>query len=378
MKKAADSVLKIEISLKSILVFFAIIVAVAVLWQIKVILFMLFTAFIINSALRPSVDKLEKYKIPRLVSVILIYILLFSIVSIAVITIFSKSSAQFINLIEQFPTIIGNFGIILSNFIEKVANMLSSIPGIGDIFSTDGVQGQFADYFNDIDSSEFTNLFGNLVTGTISIINSAIYLIFAIFTVIMVSIYMLTNESDIYEGVLNLLPKRKGKKYGKLIKKIEEKLGNWLRGQLLLMLSVGFFTWLGLYLPSLFIDGYNLHEFALPIALLAGLLEAIPNIGPFITSFVAVIIAAGANPDNPLLPITYVVVLFSMIQWLENTILVPKIMQKAVGLDPVLTMLAILAALILFNIIGALLVIPFLAMVHIILQFEIDEKSVIS
>jgi len=369
-----NQTVKIEVSLKTLIVTSVFIVSLIILWKVRIIFFMLFLAFIINSTIRPLVDRMQKYKIPRMISVSMIYILLILVVSISMATVISQTFAQLANLISEIPVIISNLGEILSSFVEKFVRFLNNFPGVYMNISSDVVKQQILSYFETIEVTDVSSFFKNGVSSAITIINSTLSVFFGGLTVMMISVYMLTREDKIYVGMLKLIPARKRKKYIKLFKKIETKLGDWLRGQSILMFSVGISTWLGLMIPSFFFDNYNLHEFALPLAFFAAFLEVIPNIGPFVTGFIGVIIALGSNPLSPVFPMLYVLGLFTLIQQFEGIVLVPKVMQKTLGLDPVITIISVIAAFILFDIIGAILVIPFLAIVQIIIQFEMEKN----
>ncbi|MCA9383041.1 AI-2E family transporter [Candidatus Dojkabacteria bacterium] len=371
MKKNTVS---IEVSLNTLLLTTAFIVGGFLLWKIRAVIFMLFLAFIINSALRPTIDILEKKRIPRFVSVTGIFLILIVVVAFVMSTIIAQTIDQFSNFINELPNFLTNLGTILSSVVEKLVGFFNRIPG-DDVVNEESVKQQIVEFFSNTNTNDITGVVGDGFTGALSIINSAIYITFGTFTVLIVAFYMLIRKDNIYAGALTLFSKERQKKYTSLLKQIEEKLGQWLRGQLTLMLAVGFLTWLGLIIPSFFFDGYNLNEFALLLGVLAAFLSAIPNLGPILTGFFGVIIAAGSNPLSPLLPALYIIILFTIIQQIEGVLLVPNVMRKAVGLDPVVTIIAVIAALLVFNIIGALIVIPFIAVVEIIIRYQFEENK---
>ena len=127
-----------------------------------------------------------------------------------------------------------------------------------------------------------------------------------------------------------------------------------MRGQLLLMLAIGLATFLGLILLGI--------PYALPLAILAGLLEIIPTLGPILAAVPAVIIALTISPGMAIV----VVGLYIVIQMLENNILVPKIMQRAVGLNPVIVIIGVVIGANLLGVAGALLSIPFIALLAVL------------
>jgi predicted PurR-regulated permease PerM len=127
---------------------------------------------------------------------------------------------------------------------------------------------------------------------------------------------------------------------------IETKLGNWIRAELLLMTAIGTMTYIGLVLLGI--------DTALPLALLAGMLEIIPSIGPIISAVPAVIIALVIHPLLGLSTIA----LYFLIQFLENNLLVPQIMQKTTGVNPLISLLGLMVGFRLGGTVGAVLAIP--------------------
>ena len=110
-------------------------------------------------------------------------------------------------------------------------------------------------------------------------------------------------------------------------------------------------------------------DFALPLAVAAGILEIIPTAGPILASIPAIIVALTVSPTLALV----VAISYFIIQIIENNILVPKIMERSVGLNPVVVILAILVGGTLMGVVGALLAIPFLSALIIILVSAEDE-----
>lgn len=367
--------INVEISLTTILMIAGLILGSFVLWEIKGVFFMMFMAFIFSSALRPFVDNLESRKVPRLLSVSLVYIAVILFIVIALVTIVSQTVQQFNLLSSELPTIIDRLGDIVSSFLATVVNVVNNLPGVTDI-DANNVKSAITEFVNNINLNDVSTIFSGGVSGAINIINSAFSVLTATFIILILAAYMLIRKENVYSGLLNALPISLTIKYELLLKQIEEQMGRWLRGQMILVFWVGFLTWLGLFLPSLFLESYTLHKFALPMAFLAAILELIPTIGPMATGVIGILIAAGASLGSPAFQIVYVIVLFTLIQQFENVYLVPKVMEKVIGLDPIVTIISVLSAFTLFQIFGAILIIPLLAIVQIVLKFEREYQPV--
>ena len=304
------------------------IVAVAFfLFQIKGILLGLFMAYIIMASIHPFVRTLRRYKVPKLVAIVLIYAIVIAFIVLLVIPILPFFISQVQALFKAIPAYL---------------NSLSQALGIQINSST------IQSYLSPIASSLGKNAF--------SITGKVFGGIFSVLTVFILSFYLLVDRERLGREVPELLPLKYQEKIRLTIHMVEEKLGFWLRGQIVLSLTIGVITWLVLTILGI--------PFALPLAILAGFLEIIPTIGPIIAAIPAVIVAFAISPLTGLV----VMLAYVGIQVAENNILVPKIMQKAVGLNPIVILVAILIGGQLFGIIGALLSIPFVSAAIIIFR----------
>lgn len=298
---------KIEISHKTIIftAFFGILLWIG--YQIKDILFMLLVAGMITSALNPMVDALEKRRIPRIVSIVFIYILLWGVIGGMIAGLIPTLIDQTARLITKIPSAIASIELFGQNQREISQQILSRISTLPETL--------FKIVFD---------LLGNIIN---------------VLTTLVITFYLLLERKNLDKYLLDF------KVLGTL-KKIENNLGIWLRGEFVLMFTVGIVTYLGL----LFLGIDN----ALPLAILAGLLEIIPNIGPVISAIPAVLVALTVSP----LLAWATVVLYILIQWIENNLLVPNVMRKMAGLSPIVVILGLMIGFRLSGTMGALLAVP--------------------
>jgi predicted PurR-regulated permease PerM len=187
--------------------------------------------------------------------------------------------------------------------------------------------------------------------------------VFALLTIVVLSFYLLLEHKQVKKTIASFFAKDSKDAALLTLVKIEEQLGAWLRGQILLSVVIGLFTWIGLTL-------LGMEEYALPLALLAGLLEIVPTIGPIIAAIPGIIIALSISPTVAIL----VTVFYIILQILENNFIVPRIMEKAVGLNPIVIILGIIIGGKLLGILGALLAVPFIALV-VVIASEIRRES---
>jgi predicted PurR-regulated permease PerM len=353
-----NEVTKIEITPKTIATTIGMILLLVLAWIIKPVIFMVFVAFIMNAAFRPYVDKLEKYKIPRFISTIIIIILVALIVVIGLVTIVNEAFIQLKVLFEQLPNIVY---MVISN-AEKVFPVISQYVDPTIIKST------LKDSMGGLVNFSPTILTSG-VTGAFDLLNSTISMLFTSMMVIIMSVYMISRKENVYDGLLLSVNKKNRKKYLDLLSKIEIKLGEWLRTQLFIMLLVGVIVWCGISLPALFTANYSLASYALPLAFLAMILEIVPGTGVGVTGILAALIALGSN--QPYLAL-YVGIFFIALQQIETSYILPTIMNKVVGVDPLVMIVGFVSFYMLFGPIGAILGVPMLIVIQLLIDFGVD------
>ena len=332
--------ISINISPKSILVFFSLLGALFLVFLIKDIIAIFLISAIIFIGLNPLVNKLATYKIPRSVSVISLYLMFFGLIGFMFYLITPQVLSQVKDMSESLPDFVSN---LHENF-DFVPEYNEFSVGLKD--SLDDFANNFSSYIGDI-FSVATRFFG----------------ILASFVLILVLVLYMTVAGDEIETFLkSIFPKSKSEKVAKKIKMIQVKIGSWLRGQFILMLVVGFLSFIGLTMLGV--------DYALTLAVLAGILEIIPFFGPVISAIPAIFIGFTQSPTLALL----VLALYVGIQQLENHLLVPKVMQRTTGLSPVVVLLAILIGGKLLGFLGIVLAVPAALVVSVFLE-EVIEKN---
>jgi len=287
--------------------------------EIKEILVAIFISFIIMSTLSPYVDLLRKRRFPNALAVMIPYIVTISIIIVLIVPLIPFVNSQLQTLFSTLPS-----------YIDTAAKLLN-------------IQIEITDP-NKFLNSEIDTIGKNALLFTGKLFSG----IFSFLAILVISFYLMLERDKIKKEFTSLFPKETEAKVIAIISQIENKLGAWLRGQIILSFVIGIAMWVALTVIGL--------PFALPLALLSGILEIVPTIGPIISSIPAVIVALTISPA---LAIT-VIVLYLLIQMLENNLLVPKIMEKAVGLNPIIIIIGVMVGAKVMGVLGALLSIPFI------------------
>ncbi len=175
---------------------------------------------------------------------------------------------------------------------------------------------------------------------------------------LVISFYLLLEEKNARDFFHQVLPRHRFQAVYTTVQKISEKMGYWIRGQLVLMLTIAganLIAYLAIGVPN-----------PVPLALWAGLCEVIPYIGPWLGMLPALLILIVAG--NFVGALLVFIVSFVVIQQLESTFIVPRIMSKAIGLSPVFVILALIVGAKLFGLLGAIIAVPGAAIVSVIVQ----------
>lgn len=314
----------INISTSTILRAIIVLLALIFLYLVRDILMVVFVAIIIAAAINGPVSWLQRHKLPRLLGVIFIYLLLLLFLALIVTLIFPPLAEQIRQLAVYFP-----------EFMEKVGLSVQEWWGK---YKIEGNLQTFLDRISNKLGQAASSVFGTII-GLFGGLLSAL-------VILVISFYLAVQEKGAKRFLISLTPGEHQGYLSNLIERIESKIGGWLRGQLLLMLIVGCLTYIGLYFLGV--------KYALTLALVAAVLEIVPYVGPILAAIPAVVLAFFQSPFLSLL----VIFLYIVIQQLENYIIYPQVMKKAVGLNPIIIIVAMLVGAKLAGVLGIILAVP--------------------
>lgn len=322
----------IVISTRTILILLTTVLVLWLVTQISGILLSVFVALVLTLGLNPLVDWLTDRKISRTLAVTLTYLFFLSLV-------------------------IGLFALALPLIIDQLSKLVERLPLYVSSVSIPGLE-EFGGQFLETLVSEISKATGDVVKVTLNLFSNA----FSIVTVLVLTFYFLLDYPNLKEKFLGLYTNNSKKRVADLIYEIEDKIGGWVRGQLSLMFIVGLGSFVGLTLLGI--------DYALSLAVIAGLLEIVPMIGPIVSFIPAVLVASAGSP----LSVALVAALYVLIQQVESNFVIPKVMEKVVGFSPIVTLLAIMIGGKLFGFLGALLSIPTTLMGYLVIRslLEVD------
>jgi predicted PurR-regulated permease PerM len=321
---------RIEISYKTIVFTVLFLLGIRFVWEIRDLIFSLLIAFILMSALRPLVMKLKEKKLSHGVAVAITYAAFLFIV----IALFSIIIPP---IIEETSAFITSFPVIIQKLDPRLSFLVSGLS-----------LGQYL--------PDATNQVLKFAT---SFFTNALFIVSTLFF----GFYFLLEEKEIIDFITIYVPKHTMQRFTAVFEHVTVRLSSWFWGELTLMTVVGLLNFIGFSLIGI--------KYALPLAVLAGLLEVVPNIGPTIAALPAFLIGISISNYTG---VAALAVAF-LVQQLENNLIVPVIMRHAVGLNPIITLIVLVIGGKIGGVLGLLLAIPaFLFVESILLEVLRDRR----
>jgi predicted PurR-regulated permease PerM len=314
---------KVEISYKTITFTLAVLLLAWVFYLIRDIVLLVYVGMMLTLALGPTVDKLESWRIPRILAVLVNYFAFFGLLVLAL-------------------------SLLAGPLIQQSGLLIQQVVGLGErVGLGEWLSGLLNDPLKNI-----LPLSGGIFRLTQDIFNNLVQ----VFSVFVFSFYLILDRKKIPGYLGNFLGKDRARKFGKVAKKIEGEIGHWLWGQVLLMVIVAALTYLALLLLR--------FPYALPLAFLAGLLEVLPNVGPIIAAIPAAVVGFTISPLMGLLAIAA----FFLVQQIESNLITPKVMQGVTGLNPMVTILGLLIGFRLAGVVGAVFTLPTVLIIKVLVK----------
>ncbi len=325
--------------------------ALWLLGRLWTVLLPLALGLIIVFFLRPPVEWLAARKVPRLVAVLLCYLLAVAVLvggGVILTPVVATQAADFTSALPGYVerlqaaadrTILRYEELLPAWLLEAVSSAAESATGeVGGVASI--IAGQLVAIGNRV-----FGIVTGLVTGTV------------------IGFYLLYTLPAVGPGIIESMPPGWRRTAREIGARVEESVGGFLRGQLILMVIVGIMTWVGMLIIGMPYSGF--------IGVLAGILEFIPYLGPIAAAAVAIVIGLMTDPILAL----WALIVMVFIQQIESNVARPKVMGDAMGLHPVVVMLAIIGATTLFGFIGLLLSVPVLGIVKVLYGYWAERRG---
>ncbi len=342
-----------KISIRRVVTATLVVAAVALafwfLWRFHYLVLIFLTALVISIALRPVVQWASERGLPPGVSVALVYLLLLALIVAFVwfgLPLLADQATRIANTVTEGylsirQQLISGSNILLRRLALSMPVMLTEAPLPLSSPTDDG--GEAAEAV-----AAMAQTWGLVGTVTRSVL--------ATIAIFLLAFYWTLEAERIKRGLLLLFAIPRREPLRELITEIEYKVGRYVIGQSFLCLII-----FGITFPTYLLIGL---PYAFVLALFAGLMEAVPLVGPVLGAVPAVVVAFSISPTT----VVWVIVASVIIQQLENNLLVPRVMEHSVGVRPLVTLLALLTFGSFFGMLGALIAIPMAATVQLLLD----------
>ncbi len=318
--------------------------------KIADILVVFFVAFLLAAAMEPTIDALNKRKIPRGVAVIGFYIIAIAFM-IFVISYIVPILAQ------QISELAINLGVYLKSLAEGQATL--PIPPRFQPYVTEflgsvnihDLAGQIESGMKLVAGQLFTiggNILEILTVISHGLINSILILVLAYF--------MVVEKHSVDSFIFAFFHVKHEHYIASKIVLIQKKIGFWLRGMLIMMLSMTALVFIGLTVLGI--------KYAAVLAIIAGFLELVPVVGPLVAWLLAIPIVVNQSA----LGFFSVTILYVVVQQFESHVLVPIVMKRIVGLNPIVILFALLVGYQFLGVLGAILSVPVATLFSIFLD----------
>ncbi len=308
------------------------------IYILKDVVFIIFTSIIISSAITPFADWFETKRIPRIPSVLILYVVFFALLGFFLSLIIPIISFELSHLLGSLPELLSRFSNALSSRTE-LSQVQTAVNNLSNL--------------SQLSNDSYLNLVINVFGGFFSFV-----------IIVVISFYFSIMKQGVSGFIRSILPGKYESYVISLWKRAENKVGRWVQGQLLLALSVGLVVFIGLSLFHV--------KYALLLSILAVIFELIPFAGPVLAALPALLVAFNMSLHLGV----WVLIFYIIVQQVENHILVPLILGKSLGLNPVTVIISLLIGVKLGGILGALLAVPVAVIIVEIFEDITRQKEV--
>lgn len=331
----------LDVSWKTIVKIFVASFIFYVVYLARDIVIWFFFALVISILIQPAINFLRRIYIPKIIAAILIYLSIFSLLGALI----YLTAPIFIYEIKQFSQ-------SLPDYFEKISPILRQ-------FGFDASKGL----------EEFTSILtDNLEKSSKGVISALLAFFGGLSSTIFIltlSFFLSLEEKGVEKVLVLLSPKKYETQIMDLFKRAQNKVAGWFGARILACLFVGVASFIVFYIFGV--------KYAFIFALLAGILNFVPYVGPWMTSVLLLVFSASSSPDSWFL-VLYVLLSFLLIQIIENSLLTPVLMKKMIDLPPVLVLLALLVGSQIFGFLGTIFAVPVFGIIYEFLKEFLEKR----
>lgn len=344
-----DKEVRISITPSVVFTTLFVIVGAYIFWLLRNLALLVLTAIIIASAIEPGVAFFIRHRIPRFISALLVYVLVFGLIFSILYFFFPPIIADAADFLSAMPKYLDTINITTSfSNITSATNLINSSQETQSFIKT---------------LLSLQSVFAASTGGVLQLLVTFFGGIFSLVLVIVLSFYFALQDTGVDDFLRLVMPVKYEHYSVDLWKRSQKKIGLWMQGQILLSVIVGILVYLGLLIIGI--------PYALLLSVFTAIAEIIPVFGSLIAGTVAVIVAY----SNGGVPLGLIVAgLYVVVNQFESNLIYPLIVKKIVGIPPLLVIVALIAGYTLAGFLGVVLSVPVAA---VVLEFitDLDKRK---
>lgn len=303
-------------------------------------------AFVFYYLLNPIVDWMERHKIKRIWSVIILFVAIIGILIGAVALAFPPIQEQVTSLVNNFPTYVDTIGTTViswvdgtplensaSDLVEWLNSWVSNIPSIA------------VDYFD------------TAVNGLTNIFSTVSNVVVVIVTFPIIAFFLLKDDEKFFSYVMKIIPPKFRKDTKNIFATINEQVGSYIKGQLMISLSLGIMMFIGFSIIGL--------DYAGVLAIVATFTSIIPYVGAALAMIPAIIIALTTS----WVMVLKLIIVWVVVQFVDGNLVEPNIMGKNLNVHPLTIIIVLLVLGDLLGFVGLVLGVPIYAISRVLATF---------
>lgn len=336
---------RISITTGTLVTALLIIAGVYLFWLLRDLALLVLTAIVIASAIEPGVAFFIRYRIPRFLAALFVYVFVFGAVFSVFYFFFPPIVADAANFLSATPRYLDTL---------NASAPFSSITNTSDLIGA--AQGEHSSFVQTLLSLQ--SVFSATSGGVLQLFITFFGGIFSLALVIVLSFYFALQDTGVDDFLRMVMPVAYEEYSVDLWKRAQKKIGLWMQGQILLSVIVGILVYLGLLIIGI--------PYALLISVFTAMAEIIPIFGSLMAGTIAVVVAYS---DGGISLAAIVAGLYVVVNQFESNLIYPLIVKKIVGIPPLLVIVALIAGYTLAGFLGVLLSVPVAA---VVLEFITD------
>ncbi|MGN7403713.1 AI-2E family transporter, partial [Cytobacillus praedii] len=311
---------------------------------IKTVLLPIILASVVFYLLNPIVDFLERRKVKRIYSIILLFLIIIGIITMLILSVIPFLRAQVMSLIDNFPMYYQKMEaqfehLIGSKFFDRIQNTIEINP---------------TDIINKL-SEQASTILNNTWQNIGSFVGVVTEVVLAIVTLPFILFYLLKDGKKLPHFILKMVPTALREQTYKVMTEMNHQISSYIRGQIIVSFCIGCLLYIGYLIIGI--------DYSLLLAVIASCTSVVPYLGPAIAITPALIISLVTSPYMLL----KLVIVWTIVQLIEGKFISPQIMGKNLHIHPITIIFVILTAGNLFGVPGIILAIPGYAVLKVII-----------